>query len=192
MEHEVQMSRLLASLALAAFALTPAYAQDVEDPTDSEEVQAIEPPMTIDRLAEIVFALDPNAQSQGASFQMIINEIPLVIITDPIADRMRVMTPVTRVGSLSGEQLMRVMQANFDTALDARYAIAQGTLWSTYIHPLSPLEKDQFISGLGQTVNLAQTFGTLYTGGAQSFAGGDSAPLQQQLIQNLLQQGEEI
>ena len=148
--------------------------------------------MTLVRLAEIVLALDPDAQSSGTSFQMVINEVPVVIITDPVADRMRAMTPVTRVGSLSGEQLMRVMQANFDTALDARYAVAQGTLWSTFIHPLSPLEKNQFISGLGQTVNLAQTFGTLYTGGAQSFAGGDSAPLQRELIQDLLEQGEEI
>ncbi len=31
------------------------------------------------------------------------------------------------------------MQANFDTALDARYAIAKGALWSTFIHPLSDL-----------------------------------------------------
>lgn len=186
------MSRILASLAFVLVSMVPALGQNNDAPAENEQVQELEPPMTIDRLAEIVMALDPNAQSSGTSFQMVINDVPVVIITDPIADRMRVMTPVTRVGSLSGEQLMRVMQANFDTALDARYAVAQGTLWSTFIHPLSPLEKNQFISGLGQTVNLAETFGTFYSSGAQSFSGGDSVPLQRELIQNLLERGEEI
>ncbi len=61
-----------------------------------------------------------------------------------------------------------------------------------FIHPLSPLKKDQLISGLGQAVNLAKTYGGLYTGGAMSFGGGDSVPLQRQLIDRLLKRGEEI
>jgi hypothetical protein len=85
-----------------------------------------------------------------------------------------------------------MMQANFDSALDARYAVAQGRLWAVFIHPLSPLERDQFISGIGQTVNVAQTYGSLYTGGAMQFGGGDSVPLQRQLIDRLLEKGEEI
>ena len=186
------MSRIYAALALVALAYSPVYAQEREAPTEGEEVQTLEPPMTLSRLAEIVFGLDPDAQSAGNSFQMVIEDVPIVILTDPDADRMRAMIPIASVDSVSTEQLMRVMQANFDTALDARYAVAQGTLWSTYIHPLSPLEKNQFIEGLGQTVNLARTYGTLYTGGGRSFAGGDSAPLQRQLIDNLLEQGEEI
>jgi len=186
------MPRILIAFALSLVALSPVFAQETDEPVENQAGPALEPPMTLGRMAEIVLALDPNAQASGTAFQMTINEVPLIIITDPVADRMRVMTPVANVGALTPEELFRVMQANFDTALDARYAIARGTLWSTYIHPLSPLEKNQFISGLGQTVNLAETFGTLYTGGAANFAGGDSAPLQQQLIQNLLQQGEEI
>jgi len=39
------------------------------------------------------------------------------------------------------------MQANFDSALDARYAIAKGKLWSAFIHPLSELNEEQFFSG---------------------------------------------
>ena len=87
---------------------------------------------------------------------------------------------------------MRMMQANFDTALDARYAVAKGQLWAVFIHPLSPLKKDQLISSLGQTVNIARTYGTLYTGGALQFGGGDSPGIQRQLIEELLEKGEEI
>lgn len=85
-----------------------------------------------------------------------------------------------------------MMQANFDSALDARYAVANGTLWAVFIHPLSPLEKNELISGLGQAVNVAKTYGTLYSGGGVQFGGGDSNDLQRHLIEDLLERGEEI
>lgn len=151
-----------------------------------------EPPMTLPRLGDIIAALDPDAIAAGTQFQMTIADVPVLIITDPRADRMRAMVPIRTAEAMSPEELLRVMQANFDTALDARYAIAQGQLWATFIHPLSPLEKDHLISGLGQAVNLAQTYGSLYTGGAMQFGGGDSGALQRELIDKLLQRGEEI
>ncbi len=187
------MPRTLAVLALILALALPVHAQDTATPqVEEDRAQALKPPMTLERMSEIVLALDPNAQSNGNAFQLVIDSVPLVIVTDPEADRMRIMTPVANVADVSPEQLVRMMQANFDTALDARYAIARGTLWSTFIHPMSPLEKNQFISGLGQTVNLVKTYGTLYTGGGRTFAGGDSAPIQRQLIEDLLQRGEEI
>ena len=81
------------------------------------------------------------------------------------------------------------MQANFDAALDARYAIARGQLWAVFIHPLSPLKRDQLISGIGQTVNIALTYGSTYSGGATSFGGGDSGSL---LLEDLLKRGQEL
>ena len=148
--------------------------------------------MTLQRLGEIVAALDPESRTNGRQFQLNIEDVPILIITDPVADRMRAMVPIRAASDMTDKEMLRVMQANFDTALDARYAVAQGRLWGVFIHPLSPLEKDQFISGLGQAVNLAKTYGSLYTGGAMSFGGGDSVPLQRQLIDRLLERGEEI
>ncbi len=159
-------------------------------PVAAEE--AVEPQMNLDRLSEIVTALDPDAQRAATNFQLTIQDVPVLIITDPIADRMRAMVPIRSAAGMSEADVMRVMQANFDTALDARYAIANGRLWGVFIHPLSPLEKDQLISGLGQTVNLALTYGTLFTGGAMTFQGGDSANIQRQLIDDLLNKGEKI
>ncbi|WP_170761582.1 hypothetical protein [Ruegeria lacuscaerulensis] len=154
--------------------------------------QEAEPPMDYERLGKIIFALDPEAQPRGPGFQLTVSDISVVVITDTNADRMRAMIPIRSAEGLTTEELHRMMQANFDTTLDARYAIADGILWAAFIHPLSPLEKDQLISGLAQTVNIAKTYGSLYSGGAQQYGGGDSNDLQRELIEELLKKGEEI
>jgi hypothetical protein len=166
---------------LAALVAAPAIAQDTP-----------EPPMTLERMGEIVRTIDPEAEAYGAGFQLTIDSIPIIIVADPRADRMRAMVPIRSAEGLTNEELLRVMQANFDTALDARYAVANGRLWGAFIHPLSPLEREQFISALIQTVNLARTYGTLYTGGAQTFGSGDSSELYEELFNELLNRGEEI
>ena len=51
------------------------------------------------------------------------------MIADPRADRMRAMVPIRSADALEQDELLRLMQANFDSALDARYAVAQGRLW---------------------------------------------------------------
>ena len=161
--------------------VTAATAQDVA-----------EPPMTYERLGKIIFALDPDAQPQGPGFRLSIGEVGVLVVTDAQADRMRAMVPIRDASEITAEDMMRMLQANFDSALDARYAVANGTLWAVFIHPLSPLEKNEFISGLGQTVNVARTYGSLYSGGGVQFGGGDSNDLQRQLIDELLKKGEEI
>ena len=188
-------------LALILFWLAwPALAQEdapvetnpSETPDAPDVAAASEPPMTYERLGRIIFALDPQAQPQGPAFRMTVADVPVLVVTDPIADRMRAMVPIASAESLSDADLRRMMQANFDTALDARYAVANGMLWAVYIHPLSPLEKNQFISGLGQTVNIALTYGSLYSGGATQYQGGDSGALQRSLIDELLKKGEAL
>ena len=161
-------------------------------PAQAQDTQAPEPPMTLLRMAEIILALDPDATVSPPAFELTIEDVPVLIVTDPQADRMRAMVPIRAADTMSDEDLMRVLQANFDSALDARYAIAQGRLWSVYIHPLSPLKKDQLISGIGQTVNVARTYGSFYSGGAQVYGQGDSPQLHQQLIERLLERGEEL
>ena len=148
--------------------------------------------MTLPRLAEIVSALDPEARLFGTMMEMTIDDVPVLIITDPGADRMRAMVPIRSATGIDPDEMMRLLQANFDTALDARYAVAQGRLWGLFIHPLSPLEKDQFISGLAQTVAVAQTYGSLYSGGALQFGGGDSGEIFRQLLDDLRERGQDI
>ena len=171
----------LRSLALVLLmAAPPALAQEAETP------------MTLSRMADIVFALDEDARSAGPSFEMTIDDIPVLIVTDPEADRMRAMIPIRSADGLTEDELLRMMQANFDSALDARYAVANGRLWAVFIHPFAALERDQFISGIAQTVNVAKSYGTLYSGGAAQFGGGDSGGLQRDLIERLLDRGQDI
>ena len=171
------------ALALATLIALPLAAQ--EAPTG-------ESAMTMPRLGAIVKALDPEAQAQGNMVQFTLADVPVLIVADPVADRMRAMVPIRAAEGLDAGELMRLMQANFDSALDARYAVAQGRLWGVFIHPLSPLEKDQLLSGLAQTVGVALSYGTTYSGGALTFGGGDSNRIYRELLEELRKKGEEI
>ena len=148
--------------------------------------------MTFERLAEIAIALDPEAEIHERALRLKINDIQVTVVTDAARDRMRAMIPIRSLDGINQQDLYRMLQANFDSALDARYAIGQGFIISVFIHPLSPLEKDQFIEGLGQVVNLALTYGTAYTSGAITYGGGDSRELHRKLIDDLLKKGEQI
>lgn len=186
------LAALLIALPLAVIAQqsdTPAP----DLPPRAEAPQPLgEPPMTMGRLAEIVLALDPDVIARGAALEFTLQDIPVIVIADPVADRMRAMVPIASADGLTEADLMRMMQANFDAALDARYAIAQGRLWGVFIHPLSPLQKDQFLSGLVQTITVARTYGTGYTGGGAIFGGGDSNRLYLELLEELRKKGEAL
>lgn len=148
--------------------------------------------MTPDRLRAIVRAIDPDAVARGPSVQFTLEGIPVMIVFDAVADRMRAMVPIASAQGLSAQDLLRMMQANFDTALDARYAVAQGRVWGVFIHPLSPLEKDQFLSALVQVINLARSYGQTYSGGAEVFGGGDSGRIYRDLLEDLQKKGEAL
>lgn len=148
--------------------------------------------LTLERLGEMIAGLDPEAQSNGAFWQLTVEDVPVIVVADATHDRMRAMVPIRSAEGLTTEDLQRAMQANFDAVLDARYAIAQGRLWSAFIHPLEALEEREFLSGLGQVVVAAMTYGSSYTSGALTFGGGDSVELHRQLIERLLEKGERI
>ena len=200
------MVRLAVVLLMAVSGLVPVHAQDSESETSPERSpelsqdlpqelspgQSTEAAMTLERMEAILRALDPEATANGSQFMLTIEDIQVFVIADANNDRMRVMTPIRSQEGISSGELTRMMQANFDSALDARYAIAQNTLWSVFIHPLSPLEKNELISGIGQVVNLLRSYGTVYSSGALSFGGGDSDGINRQLIEQLLDKGEEV
>ncbi len=190
-------SMVLASSVLAFSLLgspTPvAYGQTQTPKAPSEKPAKSIPEgtMTLERMGEIIKLLDKNAKSPRAGiWQFKIEKSPVIIITDVKANRMRIMVPVRKAAKLTAKQLKRIAQANFDTALDARYAIARNLLWAVYIHPLSELHQRQFIKGIGQTVNLALTFGNTYNSGLLTYQGGDSRGiLRRKLIDKLLKKG---
>jgi len=100
------------------------------------------------------------------------NGVSMMVISDVTHDRMRIVTPVAKYEELTKEQIDKIMQANFHSALDARYAVSSGVLFSAYIHPLSPLTPEMIESALVQVANLARSFGTDYSSGVMTFRGG--------------------
>lgn len=126
-------------------------------------------------LAPILMRFDPDLTGVPGSWQLSINERQVLVITDAKADRMRIMSSIAPSAGLTREQLHRLMQANFESALDARYSIAHGAVWATYIHPLSPTSSEEVVSALAQTVTLAESYGTSFSSGLFSFGGGDNA-----------------
>jgi len=150
--------------------------------------QAAEPPMNNERLGTLILRVDENAEGGSGFWRATVAGRAVTVITDENADRMRIISAVVRVDDLDPGLMFRMLQANFDTALDARYSVAREILWSLYLHPLGSLSDEQFLAGIGQVVNLAASFGTTYSSGGLSFGGGDS----NELIQELLEKGLSI
>lgn len=144
------------------------------------------------RLRDTVRRIDPLAKFSEAGAEFSVNGVALLLVYDINADRMRVISPVAEAGALTADELTRLMQANFDSALDARYALAKGFVWAAFLHPLSSLDGADFGSGVAQTVNLVTTYGTSFNSGVHVFGGGDSLEEQQELVDELEKKGEEI
>ncbi|MCG8442945.1 MAG: type III secretion system chaperone [Caulobacterales bacterium] len=170
-------------VAICALALTAALAATAEEAATGAE--AAPAPMTAARLGEIVARIDPQTQDLGAGYAFTVDERAVVLVYDEVADRMRIMTAIAPAAELPPALLERLLQANFDAALDARYAIAQELVWSVFLHPLSTLAEADFVSGVAQTVTAAETFGATFTSGAVVYGGGDSNTLHRRLIEEL-------
>jgi hypothetical protein len=155
------------ALLLVASAVMPPVAAQEDGPMNNAR---------LDKLIRQIEGIEGEIKGRPGFWQFKYQGRQTYVITDERADRMRIMSPVTAAEGLSKDALFRAMQANFDTALDARYAIAKGALWSAFIHPLSPLDDAEFHSALAQVVTLASTYGTTYNSSGLRFGGGDSPP----------------
>ena len=144
------------------------------------------------RLDRLVRALDPGAVASGNGWRLMIEDQIVLLVTDRTAGRLRVMVPVRAALNLEPRELERMMLANFDTALDARYAISDGLVWSVFLRPLAGLDKAQLISGLAQTVILARSYGTGYTSGSLRFGAPERATPGADLMRRLLLRGRDI
>jgi len=94
---------------------------------------------------------------------MVRDNVSVMILTDESHNRMRIIAPAADVKQFDQQVLMKMMEANFATALDARYAIFKGIVWAAFIHPLDSLRERDLISGLKQVTTLVKTTGTSYS-----------------------------
>lgn len=156
-------------------------------PSEERETEESAPAdgMTGAALSALVKQIDPNAEGEGSFWQFAFQDVQLVLVFDEAADRMRIITPIAPQSVLSDELMLRLLQANFDSALDARYGVANEVIWGLFIHPLSPLDQEQLASAIIQVVNVANTFGTTFSSGVLTYGGGDSAEENRKLIEEL-------
>ncbi|MEM9136439.1 MAG: hypothetical protein AAGB01_03700 [Cyanobacteria bacterium P01_F01_bin.42] len=130
--------------------------------------------MTQQKLEDILREIANDVESNRNQVLFSYNDRPLLLLTDTAADRMRVMAPITQLDDVDDDAMTKMMIANFHTALDGRYAVSNGIVYATFIHPLSSLAERDFRSAVDQVANLAQTYGSTYTSGTQLF--GAPAP----------------
>lgn len=147
-----------------------------EDPPGEPTPESVpaSPAMTAARMAELLRIIDPDAQRDGNTVRFVIGERAHVLVFDEDADRMRLMAPIASVEALSEGLMYRMLQANYDSALDVRYATAQGLIWSVFVHPLSSLAEEFLVSAIRQVHIAAETFGTTFSSGEMIYGGGDS------------------
>lgn len=106
----------------------------------------------------------PNViwQFQGLGF-------PMFIQTQESADRMRIVVFIAEAQGLGVQDLGRLLEANYHTALDARYALTDGNVVSVFLHSFEELSIVGFVSGLYQVMQCAETCGTTFSGGTMVF-----------------------
>lgn len=115
---------------------------------------------------EILFADEVDAiVGPPGAIQTQIDGISIYLISQPEFDRMRIVAPIAMAKNLNRRVLEILMEANFRSALDARYAISDGVIYAVFMHPISSLEPELLRSGLSQVVSLVKTFGTTFSSG---------------------------
>lgn len=190
-ERSAMFRAVLCLLALVSSPLCLAIAQ-TDEPLPPPEAFA-ETGMTPERMGELLLSVDPETEQTANGFLFTISDRDMLVVYDANADRMRIVTPIGRAEGLPSELYERMLQANYDAVLDARYAIGNGMVWSVFIHPLASLSDEEFLSGMAQVVISAETFGSTFTSGVFVFGGGDTQSLHDELLRELeeLQGGDE-
>ncbi len=184
----------VAAYAQQAAPAPPSGDEEFALPDEDTSMPAEIAPEIITALAqmdEVIKALDSKATRTGNNWQFTLEERMMIVVTDTAAARMRIITPIALIAELPEGAMQRLMQANFDTALDARYAVAQDLVWGAFLHPLDTLTQRDFASGILQTHSIGETFGTSFSSGAISYGGGDSGAIFEQQLEELLKELEQ-
>ncbi len=187
---------LLAAALLSGGALAQALLGPKSNAGESEpapaQIEKLPGKMTLEAMFELVRKIDPEAEIAANSAQFTVGERGLMLVGDENAGRMRIMSPIIRVEALEQDMLPRMLQANFDAVLDARYAVANGIVWSVFIHPLPPMDDAQFANAVSQVFVAAETFGAGYTSGALIYGGGDSNEEHAKVLEELKRKLEPV
>lgn len=127
--------------------------------------------MSIKKMEKILKKEATIVEGQDGIWTVEIAQRPVMIVTDENANRMRIFSPIVERAELNEKALERMLEANFDSALDAKYSIWEGVVISVFTHPLKELSDGQFTDALKQVVRLTETFGTTFSSTDVIFGG---------------------
>jgi hypothetical protein len=129
--------------------------------------------MTVEELAALLADETEDFERRVSHWQFAFFDVPMACLIDEHHDRMRIIAAIGSADEIDEEAKDAMLTANFHTALDARYGVSHGLVFSAFIHPLGSLERDLVRSALEQVASLVHTFGSHYTGGTLEFVSGD-------------------
>lgn len=132
-------------------------AQSAFDKMSIEKMEKI-----LHRVSEEVDKIPGNEDTPGR-WKIVFMHRELFVITDESANRMRIMTPIIEEENLDLAEMKVLLEANFSRALDAKYSLYQGLLWSSFTHPLQELTVEQLKDALKQVATLADRYGDTYS-----------------------------
>ena len=121
------------------------------------------PNMNNVRLGRLISNLADSVEGEPGFWHFHYQRRRIMAITDEEQNRMRLITPILPESELSDSIREILLSANFDRALDAKYAVSRGMLWSVFLHPLRELTDGQFVDAVEQVHQLAENFGTTYS-----------------------------
>jgi hypothetical protein len=125
--------------------------------------------VTADELEEVLRDAADEMEGDEGRWQLRLGEVALACMVDVRFDRMRIIAPIAEIEEVTDEVRDACLEANFHTALDARYATSDGVLYAAFIHPLTSLDAELAESALLQVASLVETFGSTFSSGSLVF-----------------------
>lgn len=115
--------------------------------------------MTTTAMAKLLDSYLTDVEGQDGFWRGMRQDVPVFVFADDSHDRMRIMAPVGVLEDMDKDLLHVLLQANYDRALDARYAMRNNELWAVVVHPLATLATDDLPSMFEQCVALVKNTG---------------------------------
>jgi hypothetical protein len=126
-------------------------------------------PMTQGRMVEIIRETAGATQGPPGFVEFVVDGVAIAAISDVAHDRMRLIAPVADATEVGPAERDRMLEANFHTTLDGRYATSGGVVFTVFTHRLSTLTAEDLRAAIDQVASLVKTFGTGYAAGDVGF-----------------------
>ncbi len=130
-------------------------------------------------LEKVIISMTDSIAGSPGQWRFKVGDMWMMCVSDINHNRMRIITPIIDVSEMNDGELEKCMEANFHSALDVKYCISDGILWSAFIHPLKALNPKQVEDAIKQVYTASATFGTIYTSTELVFPGKKQPAVQQ-------------